>query len=140
VQLNWLEATLAASQAPCKLVFGHHPIYSASPFHGDTLELQHRLLPMLHAHHVQAYICGHEHDLQHLAADGIDYVVCGAGAEWRETGWRDLSRCSVSTLGFSAVSLTADRLHIEFYNAQGQRLYDVGKRLCTLPKTIALTS
>lgn len=140
VQLAWLEATLAASRAQCKLVFGHHPIYSASPFHGDTLELQHRLLPMLHAHHVQAYICGHEHDLQHLEADGVDYVVCGAGAEWRETGWRDLSRCSVSTLGFSAVSLTADRLHIEFYNAQGQRLYDAGKRLGTLPKTIALTS
>jgi acid phosphatase len=140
LQLAWLQATLAASKARCKLVFGHHPIYSGSPFHGDTLELQERLLPLLQAHRVQAYICGHEHDLQHLVADGIDYIVCGAGAEWRETGWRDNSRCSVSTLGFSAVSLTANRLHIEFYNAQGQRLYDTAKRLYARPETAVLIS
>jgi tartrate-resistant acid phosphatase type 5 len=129
VQLAWLQATLAASKARCKLVFGHHPIYSASPFHGDTLELQERLLPLLRAHHVHAYICGHEHDLQHLVADGIDYIVCGAGAEWRATGWRANSRCSVSTLGFSAVSLTSDCLHVEFYNDQGRRLYSTDKHL-----------
>jgi acid phosphatase len=81
VQLAWLHATLAASTARCKLVFGHHPVYSASPFHGDTLELQHCLLPLLQMHQVQAYICGHEHDLQHLAVDGLDYIVCGAGAD-----------------------------------------------------------
>jgi tartrate-resistant acid phosphatase type 5 len=79
-QLLWLEATLAASNAAWKLVFGHHPIYSASPFHGDTFELKRRLLPILQAHHVQAYICGHEHDLQHLSVNGVDYVVSGAGA------------------------------------------------------------
>jgi tartrate-resistant acid phosphatase type 5 len=140
VQLAWLQTTLATSSAQCKLVFGHHPIYSASPFHGDTLELQHRLLPLLQTHQVQAYICGHEHDLQHLAAGGLDYIVCGAGAEHRETGWRNASRYSASTLGFSTVSLTADRLHIEFYNAQGQRLYDADKRLGSVPQPVALTS
>jgi acid phosphatase len=140
VQLAWLQTTLATSKARCKLVFGHHPIYSASPFHGDTLELQHRLLPLLQTHQVQAYICGHEHDLQHLAVDGLDYVVCGAGAEHRETGWRNASRYSVSTLGFSTVSLTADHLRIEFYNAQGQCLYDADKRLGSVPQPVALTS
>jgi acid phosphatase len=80
-------------------------------------------------HQVQAYICGHEHDLQHLVAGGLDYVVCGAGAEYRDTGWRNASRYSASTLGFSTVSLTADRLRIAFHNAQGQRLYDADKRL-----------
>jgi acid phosphatase len=135
-QLAWLEATLAASKARCKLVFGHHPIYSASPFHGDTIELQQHVLPLLHAYRVEAYICGHEHDLQHLEVDGMDYLVCGAGAEWRETGWRDHSRCSVSTLGFSAASLTADHLRFEFYNDQGQCLYDAGKPLCPVPEVI----
>lgn len=140
VQLAWLHATLAASTARCKLVFGHHPVYSASPFHGDTLELQHRLLPLLQTHQAQAYICGHEHDLQHLAVDGLDYVVCGAGAEHRETGWRHDSRYSVSTLGFSTVLLTAERLRIEFYNAQGQRLYNADKRLGAVPQPVALIS
>jgi acid phosphatase len=136
-QLAWLRETLAASQASCKLVFGHHPIYSASPFHGDTHELQECLLPLLHEYRAQAYICGHEHDLQHLVVDGIDYIVCGAGSEWRATGWRANSRCSVSTLGFSAVSLSFDCLHVDFYNDQGRRLYSTEKRLVPRPQPIA---
>jgi acid phosphatase len=122
-QLTWLNRKLARSKAIWKLVFGHHPIYSASPCHGDTLELRRRLLPILHAHHVQAYICGHEHDLQHLATDGIDYFVTGAGSEYRETGWRSDSRYSASELGFSAFSLTGDHLCVEFYDADAKRLY-----------------
>ena len=138
-QLSWLKRTLAASKAAWKLVFGHHPIYSASPYHGDTLELQSRLLPILQAHHVQAYICGHEHDLQHLAADGVDYFVSGAGAECRESGWCSASRYSVCELGFSAVSLTGDRLRVEFYDANGKLIYDAGKRLSTLTDNCTLS-
>jgi tartrate-resistant acid phosphatase type 5 len=134
-QLLWLQATLAASNAAWKLVFGHHPIYSASPIHGDTFELKHHLLPILHAHHVQAYVCGHEHDLQHLSVDGVDYVVSGAGAECRESGWRRESRCSVSKLGFSAVSLTGDCLRVEFYDADGNCLYAARRLLCSLADT-----
>src|SRR5215475_6205261 len=122
-----------------KLVFGHHPIYSASPYHGDTLELQSRLLPILQAHHVQAYICGHEHDLQHLAADGVDYFVSGAGAECRESGWSSASRYSVSELGFGVVSLTADRLRVEFYDANGKLIYEVGKHLSPLTDNCTLS-
>ena len=135
-QLIWLHSTLATSKAAWKLVFGHHPIYSASPFHGNTSELQHRLLPILHAHHVQAYICGHEHDLQHLTADGVDYFVSGTGAECRESGWCSDSRYSASELGFSAVSLTRDRLRVDFYDANGKRLYNAGKRLSLLTGTV----
>ena len=138
-QLNWLQRTLAASKASSKLVFGHHPIYSASPYHGDTLELQSRLLPILQAHHVQAYICGHEHDLQHLAADGVDYFVSGAGAECRESGWCGTSRYSVCELGFSAVSLTGDRLRVEFYDANGKLIYEIGKDLSPLTETCTLS-
>ena len=140
VQCAWLRKTLSVSKAACKLVFGHHPIYSASPFHGDTLELQDGLLPLLHEYGVQAYICGHEHDLQHLVVDGVDYIVCGAGAEWRTTGWRDHSRCSASTLGFSAVSLTSDCLYVDFYNDQGRRLYSLEKPLEPLAKAVALNA
>jgi hypothetical protein len=81
----------------------------------------------------------YHHDLQNLAADGVDYVS-GAGAEWRESGWCRESRYSVSKLGFSAVSLTADRLRVEFYDADGKRLYEAGKRRCSLASEYALSS
>src|SRR5262245_11627386 len=138
-QLSWLQRTLAQSKAAWKLVFGHHPIYSASPYHGDTIELRNRLLPILQAHHVQAYICGHEHDLQHLAADGVDFFVSGAGAECRESGWYSRSRYSISALGFGGVLLTGDHLRVQFYDANGKLIYEVGKHLSPLTETCTLS-
>ena len=122
-QLEWLRTALAASSAAWKVVIGHHPIYSGSPFHGGTPELQHLVLPILLEHAVQAYFCGHEHDLQHLCAHGLHCFLSGAASEWRETGRCAYSLFSQSTLGFTAVSLTAERLQCRFYNAQGQRIY-----------------
>jgi acid phosphatase len=122
-QFDWLKDTLAASTAPWKIAIGHHPIYSGSPFHGGAAELQRLVLPLLRAYSVQAYLCGHEHDLQHLYAQDLHHVVSGAGAEYRDTGWCAHSCFSASTLGFAAVSLTAKRMRIDFYNACGERIY-----------------
>jgi tartrate-resistant acid phosphatase type 5 len=122
-QLDWLRDTLAASTAQWKIVIGHHPIYSGSPFHGGAVELQQLILPILRAYAVQAYLCGHEHDLQHLYADDLHYVVSGGGAEYRETGRCPHSCFSASSLGFTALSLTAKCMQIDFYNADAKRIY-----------------
>lgn len=122
-QLAWLQSTLALSNAQWKFVVGHHPIYSGSPFHGATAELQHHLLPILQAQSVHAYFCGHEHDLQYLIAQDIHYIVSGSGSECRNTGVCEFSRFSQSSLGFTAVSLAAEQMQLGFYNADGQRIY-----------------
>ncbi|PON16043.1 acid phosphatase [Candidatus Entotheonella serta] len=122
-QLAWLRATLAMSDAPWKCVIGHHPIYSGSPFHGGAPELQELVLPILREYEVQVYFCGHEHDLQYLCSPDVHFVVSGAGAAYRETGLDTYTDFCASTLGFTAVSLHADRMQIDFYNANGQRLY-----------------
>jgi len=34
---------------------------------------------------VDVYLCGHDHNLQHLrnvGGGGIDFIVCGAGGAW----------------------------------------------------------
>eukprot|EP01035_Chromulina_nebulosa_P058543 gene58543-80156_t len=46
-QLAWLGKELAASKARWKIVFGHHPVYSAGTKHGDTAELVVNLKPLL---------------------------------------------------------------------------------------------
>jgi hypothetical protein len=28
---------------------------------------------------VDAFICGHDHDLEHLRADGMEFLICGGG-------------------------------------------------------------
>ena len=123
VQLRWLRRTLARSEAEWKIVVGHHPLRSGSPFHGDAEELRSAVLPELQAGGVQVYLAGHEHDLQHLAADGLQYVISGAGSECRATGATEHTRFSQASLGFAAVELCHSRLVLRFYDAAGRPLY-----------------
>ena len=92
-QLAWLEDVLAHSKEQWKLVFGHHPIFSAGTVHGNTPELIARIKPLLEKYHAQVYFSGHDHDLQHLKEKGgdIDYIVNGAGGEPRPAGRDALS-------------------------------------------------
>jgi hypothetical protein len=77
-QLDWLDAELGRSKARWKVVFAHHPIH-ADGLYGDDPVLSERLLPILRGR-VALYICGHEHDLEHLAPEGgVHFVVVGGG-------------------------------------------------------------
>lgn len=76
-QLLWVDSVLTVSQSPWTIVLGHHPIYSAAPGHSDTKELINQVLPILTRHHVQLYICGHDHVLQHLKHDTMNFIICG---------------------------------------------------------------
>ena len=82
-QIAWLRDVLANSKEQWKIVFGHHPIYSASKVHGNTNELITKVKPLLEKYNAQIYFCGHDHDLQHLREKNghIDYIVTGAGGE-----------------------------------------------------------
>lgn len=83
---DWLEDTLKHSTADWKLVFGHRHIFSAGdvfevlgPVTGDLLN---GLVPIMERYNVDAYICGHDHNLQHMrnvSGSGMDYVISGAG-------------------------------------------------------------
>ena len=47
--------------------------------HGDDPALRDNLLPLLRGR-AHLYLCGHDHDLQHLAPeDGVHFVVAGGG-------------------------------------------------------------
>lgn len=122
-QLQWLEATLAESSARWKIVVGHHPFYSASPFHGDSPELQEIVLPLLKRYGVVLYCCGHEHDLQHLVVDGLHQILSGSAADCRVTGADERTRFSSSLPGFAAVSLSSEHCQWCFHDAKGGVLY-----------------
>ncbi len=122
-QLAWLERELASSSAPWKLVFGHHTIRSGGSGHGDTPEMVEKVLPILQRHKVQAYICGHDHDLQHIVNDGLHYIVTGAGSEVRPVTAVKGTRFCASTSGFVALQLTSDELVLVFRDLHGTNLY-----------------
>lgn len=122
-QLQWLDQVLSASTAMWKIVVGHHPVYSGGE-HGNTPELIEKLLPLLKAHGVQVYMNGHDHDLQHIVLDGINYITCGAGAQPHVAGQVDGTAYHADKPGFAAVSISPSHFRYRFVGIEGEVLYE----------------
>jgi acid phosphatase len=112
------------------LVIGHHTIFSGGSGHGDTPETALLIEPLLRKHGVQAYINGHDHDLQHIRRGGVDYVCCGAGSEVRPVRAVDGTLFCAARSGFAAMRADADSLSFEFRDFTGARLYQA-----SIPRT-----
>ena len=122
-QLAWLDAALAKSDAAWKIVVGHHTIRSGGSEHGDTPEMVELVLPILQRHGVDAYLNGHEHDLQHIVRDGINFICSGAGSEVRPTAPTTGTRFALSRSGFAVIGLDAAALRLEFRDFTGASVY-----------------
>ena len=125
-QLQWIDSTLVASNAPWKIVVGHHPVYVASSKYEDNLDLIRDLVPIMERHGVQAYFSGHDHNLQHLrvADSSINYFVSGAGSLTRAVD-RDNPHAlfALRVPGFMAVSLTPEEMFVKALDEHGHLYY-----------------
>jgi tartrate-resistant acid phosphatase type 5 len=122
-QLRWLDGQLGQSTAPWKLVVAHHTVYSGGSGHGDTPETAELIEPLLRKHGVQAYINGHDHDLQHIRRGGVDYLCCGAGSEVRPVQSVTGTLFCAARSGFAALRSSLDLLSVEFRDFTGATLY-----------------
>jgi tartrate-resistant acid phosphatase type 5 len=124
-EIKWLRSVLENSKEQWKLVFGHHPVFSASKTHGNTPEMIERVKPLLEKYHAQFYFCGHDHDFQHLHEKGgkVDYIVTGTGGETRPSNTNEMSVFSKSEAGFSVISLKSDSLSVSFIGTSGNIIY-----------------
>lgn len=123
-QRKWLETTLANAKEPWKIVFGHHPVYSAA-IRGGTPELIEILAPLFEKYKVQAYVCGHDHNLQHIHPEKsyVDYFVSGAGSEVKDNPNFTKSNFAASVPGFADISIKGDSLILNFINKDGEVIY-----------------
>ena len=74
------------STAKWKFIVGHHNVYSGGKRTGDA-GYGAASRAALKKYGVTAYICGHEHQLEHIIPEGsaTHYFISGAGSETRET-------------------------------------------------------
>ena len=123
-QLQWLDAELSRSQARWKVVYGHHPIYSGGAYE-DRPDLITKLLPLLR-NRVDAYFCGHDHNLQVLQPeDGVRfYVAGGGGAGLYELRPYERSRFASRTNGFAVIEANAARLTVRLVDGLGKQVYE----------------
>lgn len=122
-QLMWLERVLASCTSDWKIVVGHHPILSSGR-HGASATLAHHVRPLLERYGVQAYFNGHDHDLEHLHANGVDYICSGSGSESRDVHPVPESRFALAQPGFASCNLNRDALQLRFFSAERAVVYD----------------
>ncbi len=110
-QVAWLDADLAASPLPWKIVSLHRPPYSSGT-HGSDTRLRALLAPIFARHGVQLVLAGHDHDYERMTPqDGVTYVVTGGGG--------------VGTRGVGVSSFTAfseDVIHFVYGEIRGNQL------------------
>ncbi|HAJ58284.1 MAG TPA: metallophosphoesterase [Cyanobacteria bacterium UBA8543] len=111
-QIPWLEQELSGSDAPWKIVYGHHQIYSSGHY-GLNQPFIENLTPLFKKYQVQLYINGHDHHYERSESiKGTTYLICGAGAATRPVGRSDWTAYSAQRLSFAAYEVYSDRILI----------------------------
>ena len=113
-QLAWLDSEIGKSTARWKLVYGHHPVYSAGA-HQDNAKLIEQLLPLLR-NRVDVYLAGHDHDMQHLKSEaGVHFFIAGgAGAGLRPLKTDPRTLFGQPIHGFSVLEANRDEFKVRF--------------------------
>ncbi len=131
-QWLWLARELRKKRNPFTFVVGHHPVFS-NGLHGDSLQLVQELLPLLQEGQVHWYLCGHDHDLQHIELEGLKtsfFISGGGGARQRGPGARYRPHEFFETsFGFSHVQINPRRTILRHINTAGEAVHTVEKTL-----------
>lgn len=109
-QVQWLQRTLAGSDATWKVVALHHPLYSAG-YQGSNTEVRAILEPILIDNGVQLVLSGHDHDYQRSTViNGVTHIVTGGGSGTRRTGREWFTEESFAWLHFVDIGVYPDRM------------------------------
>ncbi len=84
-QAAWLEKALRETMeepgVSWRIVYGHHPMYTSGVHLNQRRigALRRDLSALFRDAKVDLYMAGHDHDMEHLSADGVHYLINGAG-------------------------------------------------------------
>jgi acid phosphatase type 7 len=119
-QARWLDADLAASALPWKVVYLHKPPYSSGT-HGSDTSLRTALAPVLQRHGVQLVLAGHDHNYERMIPqEGITYVVTGGGGVGtRGVGRSSFTAFSVEVIHFVYAEVTVDEMTLHAIDGMG---------------------
>lgn len=117
-QMEELEGQLARSKARWKLLVGHHPIHSNHIQTRQFEEMVAAVEPLVDRYNVDAYFCGHDHNLQHIHQKNVGYhqIISGAGSQIG-TGFfsQTNSPFQYDGNGFVSVEIRGNDMVIEYF-------------------------
>ena len=122
-QKKWLEDQLNTKDTSVKwkIVVGHHPLYSGGKRKEskDTKLFESKFADLFDKYKVDAYICGHEHDLQIIKPKGryTTQFLSGAASEVRQSGEREGTIFAATEPGFMTFSIIHNKMLIQSVKA-----------------------
>lgn len=128
-QKKWITNNLKNSDSAFKwkIVVGHHPMYSGGKRKNDkdTKDLEKLFTPIFEEYKVDAYLCGHEHDLQVIKPKNRHTVqfLSGTGCDVRPTGITEGTLFAVSEPGFMTFSITPQLILTQLVDTNGKILF-----------------
>jgi len=126
---------MKSSTADYLLVAGHYAVYSVCS-HGSTQNLIDYLEPLL-VQYGAHYLAGHDHCLESLNNNGVQYMVSGAGDECcysdahidsvpeGSVEWyiSDQHKPLTTIGGFATIETDSDAMFMRYYDQDGELLY-----------------
>ena len=128
-QKKWIEKELATTDKSIKwkIVVGHHPLYSGGKRkdNADTKSFEKKFTGLFDKYKVDAYFCGHEHDLQIIKPKGhyTTQFLSGAACEVRPTGSREGTIFVAEQAGFMTFALNELNLLAQVVDANGKVIH-----------------
>jgi len=123
-QTQWLEKQLASPRAPWTICCAHHPLFSNGFFWGNGV-LQKDWGMLFQKYHVDFYLCGHEHDMEHLEIPGwsTSFVIAGGGGAHSHPLSRDDRGFSRMAYGFVDFEIDADKTVVRMMDTHDKPMH-----------------
>ncbi|HZL34793.1 MAG TPA: metallophosphoesterase [Tepidisphaeraceae bacterium] len=125
-QREWLADELAGPRAAWTICCAHHPLFS-NGIASDNGILQHDWGSLFKKYDVDIYLCGHEHNLQHLEIPGwkTSFVLAGGGGAHQHPMIRDnRGPFSRSIYGFVHFDFTPEQVTVRYIGSDGTVLHE----------------
>jgi tartrate-resistant acid phosphatase type 5 len=125
-QKAWLDAELSKPRGTWTLCCAHHPLFSNGG-HGDNVILQNDWGRLFVKYNVDFYVCGHDHDLEHLQIPRwftSFVIVGGGGAETTPMRHDDRGPMSLHTHGFGHFNFSSTLVTVRYINDQSKTIHE----------------
>lgn len=124
-QKKWIDSLTSLNDVDWKIVVGHHHIYTGGLRKNDPNSVRASLEPVFDKNKVDAYFCGHEHDLQHLKSldKPTHYFLSGTGSDIRPTGSINETLFAQSIQGFMSVTVKRKSLEVKVVDYRGNVIH-----------------
>ena len=125
-QIRFLGDELAAPRAPWTICCAHHPLFSNGIIPDNGI-LQRDWGTLFEKYHVDFYLCGHEHNLQHLEIKGWtpSFILAGGGGAHAHPMLHDQrGPFSRSIYGFVHFDFTPRQATVRYIGFKGDILHE----------------